>query len=96
MDTIALSGQTSLATRLLDEYGDRADRFDDHGSIEDQELAARAARQQFYTVRSPEPASWLLGTFEPVPAGVTLVGRRGRFDRHANLHDRTLGVRHSK
>lgn len=53
MDTIALSGQTSLATRLLDEYGDRADLFDDHGSIEDQELAARAARPQFYTVLLP-------------------------------------------
>ncbi|HET9649147.1 MAG TPA: amino acid decarboxylase, partial [Microlunatus sp.] len=50
MDTVALSEQASLAARLLEEYGDRAALFDDSSPLEEQELVARATRQQFYTV----------------------------------------------
>lgn len=50
LDTVALSEQTSVAARLLAEYGDRAHLFDDRTAVEDQELIARAARRQFYTV----------------------------------------------
>ena len=50
MDTQTLSERTSLATRLLEDYGDRAALFDLDESLAEQELVARASQQQFYTV----------------------------------------------
>ena len=44
MDTAELAEQTSLAARLLEEYGDRAALFDDDTPLEEQELVARASR----------------------------------------------------
>jgi arginine decarboxylase len=48
--TVSLENEVSLAVRLLSEYGDRAALFDTSASMADQELVARAKRQQFYTV----------------------------------------------
>ncbi len=45
-----LSDQTSLAVRLLAEYGERAALFDLKASLQGQELVARASGRQFYTV----------------------------------------------
>jgi arginine decarboxylase len=50
MDTVELAEQTSLAARLLEDYGDRAALFDEASPLEEQELVARASKQQFYTV----------------------------------------------
>jgi arginine/lysine/ornithine decarboxylase len=50
MDTVELSAQVNLAARLLEQYGDRAALFDESSDLEEQELVARASRQQFYTV----------------------------------------------
>src|SRR5690349_5820368 len=50
MATERLSEEVSLAVRLLSEYGDRAALFDSTAPLADQELAARAKQQQFYTV----------------------------------------------
>lgn len=50
LDTATLSEQTSLAVRLLEDYGDRAALFDLTASLAEQELVARASQQQFYTV----------------------------------------------
>lgn len=52
--------------RLLAEYGDRAALFDPDRNLEDQELAARAANQQFFTV--------LLADDSPVTAPEGLAG----------------------
>jgi arginine decarboxylase len=48
--TEQLSEEVSLAVRLLSDYGDRAALFDTSAPLADQELEARAKRQQFYTV----------------------------------------------
>src|ERR1700742_4011513 len=48
--TERLTDEVSLAVRLLSEYGDRAALFDMLAPLADQELEARAKRQQFYTV----------------------------------------------
>jgi len=45
-----LAAEVSLAVRLLCEYGDRTALFDMSAPLADQELVARAKRQQFYTV----------------------------------------------
>jgi arginine decarboxylase len=45
-----LAAEVSLAVRLLCEYGDRTALFDTSAPLADQELVARAKRQQFYTV----------------------------------------------
>ncbi|WP_068426337.1 aminotransferase class I/II-fold pyridoxal phosphate-dependent enzyme [Piscicoccus intestinalis] len=66
MDTAWLSRKTSLYVRLLAEYGDRAALFDPDRNLEDQELAARAANQQFFTV--------LLADDSPVTAPEGLAG----------------------
>lgn len=66
MDTSALSEQTSLVVRLLEDYGDRAALFDLDRSLAEQELVARASQQQFYTV--------LLGDDTPVTAPDGLAG----------------------
>jgi arginine decarboxylase len=66
METALLSQQTSLAVRLLADYGERACLFDTSASLEDQELAARASRQQYYTV--------LLADDSPITAPDGLAG----------------------
>lgn len=66
MDTAWLSAKTSKAVRLLAEYGDRAALFDPERNLEDQELVARAASQQFFTV--------LLADDSPVTAPEGLAG----------------------
>jgi arginine decarboxylase len=48
--TVRLAEEVSLAVRLLSEYGDRTALFDTSAPLADQELVARARRQQFYTV----------------------------------------------
>ncbi len=48
--TERLTDEVSLAVRMLSEYGDRAALFDMLAPLGDQELEARAKRQQFYTV----------------------------------------------
>lgn len=48
--TVRLAEEVSLAVRLLCEYGDRTALFDTSAPLIDQELVARAKRQQFYTV----------------------------------------------
>ncbi|WP_051133428.1 aminotransferase class I/II-fold pyridoxal phosphate-dependent enzyme [Nocardia paucivorans] len=48
--TARLADEVTLAVRLLSEYGDRAALFDTAAPLADQELVARARRQQFYTV----------------------------------------------
>ncbi len=58
MDTGTLSEKILLAARLLEDYGDRAALFDDATPLEQQELVARASKQQFYTV--------LLGDDSPI------------------------------
>lgn len=50
METERLAEQVSLAVRLLAEHGDRAALFDTSAPLAEQELEARAARRQFYTV----------------------------------------------
>lgn len=66
MDTAQLAEQASLAVRLLAEYGERAALFDTTGPLAGQELAARAAQRQFYTV--------LLADDSPTTAPDGLIG----------------------
>ncbi|MGH3957650.1 aminotransferase class I/II-fold pyridoxal phosphate-dependent enzyme [Mycobacterium sp.] len=47
---VRLADEVSLAVRLVCEYGDRTALFDTAAPLADQELVARAKRQQFYTV----------------------------------------------
>ena len=49
-ETGRLADEVALAVRLLSEYGDRTVLFDPSAPIAEQELVARAKRQQFYTV----------------------------------------------
>src|SRR6516225_3870041 len=82
LDIGRLSKQTSLAVRLLEEYGDRAALFDTTVPLEEQELAARAAHRQFYTV--------LLADDSPVTAPEGLAGalralRRDTDDVHYEI-----------
>ncbi|WP_217997072.1 aminotransferase class I/II-fold pyridoxal phosphate-dependent enzyme [Kineosphaera limosa] len=81
MDTAWLSAKTSLAVRLLAEYGDRAALFDTDGNLEEQELVARAANQQFFTV--------LLADDSPVTAPEGLAGalRKLRRPEDATLYE---------
>ncbi|MFE9319562.1 aminotransferase class I/II-fold pyridoxal phosphate-dependent enzyme [Nocardia sp. NPDC052278] len=48
--TVRLTEEVSLAVRLLSEYGDGTAVFDTSAPLADQELVARARRQQFFTV----------------------------------------------
>ena len=50
MRTDQLLEQVNIATRLLSEFGDQAAMFDRTRPLPEQELAARAGNQQFYTV----------------------------------------------
>ena len=50
MRTDQLLEQVNIATRLLSEFGDQAAMFDRTRPLPDQELAARAGNQRFYTV----------------------------------------------
>ena len=82
LDIGRLSKQTSLAVRLLEEYGDRAALFDTTVPLKEQELAARAAHRQFYTV--------LLADDSPVTAPEGLAGalrglRRDTDDVHYEI-----------